>query len=140
MMAFRQVLCKNFTKNGDPINITNKFSPTDMFIVSLAILDNLETNKEINLQVTWKFQSAIIYQNSQRFLIDHSTNHHRFESFIKMAYIEYRNLYGQWNVSVSVDEKEHCNQNFIILRKPLNYGNNLKNNYVSKNSLINVSC
>jgi hypothetical protein len=133
------ILCTNFTQNGDPINKTNQFSPANSFIVSMAILDDWDTNLDISLEMIWKHNAQIIVHHKQKFRIEPSSTRHRFESFIKMAFIEYKKLYGPWSVALIIDKKEYCTQEFLITKPISVYGKNLKNAYLNTNSIINVA-
>jgi hypothetical protein len=133
------VLCKNFTKNGDPIDKTNRFSQADPFVVGMAILDNWETNSVFNLEMIWKHKMQTILHQRRKFKVDPNNNRHRFESFIKMAFVEYKNLYGPWNLSLIINDKECCNQDFVVIKPMSIYGNNYKINNMRGNSVINIA-
>jgi len=133
------ILCENFTNNGDPINRTNQFSPSNSFVVCLAILDSVEINTTINTEVIWRFKSNIILHQKQKFLVDNKCKRHRLESFIKMAFIEYNKMYGKWSVTLIVNGKEISSQNFLVIKPVTIYGTNFGNTYSSTNSLINIT-
>lgn len=132
------ILCKNFTKNGIPINITNVFSSADPFIVAMAVLDDWEADSLIELDVVWRYKSQVVLHKRKNFRII-GDNKHRFESYIKMAVIEYKKLYGNWDVTCYINGKEIGKQSFIALKPAPIYGNKYKNSYVRTNSIINIT-
>ncbi|VBB09168.1 Hypothetical protein LUCI_4454 [Lucifera butyrica] len=137
MANYNFILCKNFTKSGVPISKTTQFTLADPFIVSLVILDNLEPNSEFTIETVWKYKTQVLFHHKKKFRVAANSICHRFESFIKMAQIEYKKMYGSWNVSLIINGNEASSLDFIVTNPMTNYGNN--NCRYSNNSIINIS-
>jgi hypothetical protein len=118
------VICKGSTQDTRPINITNRFLPSDDIMVAIAVLDNYNHQYPIDIDITWKHLATgtIVTQSLKQAIFKKDSTQHRLATYVKLNLINQRKLYGQWETTLFTNTKPVDKKMFSIIPPHTIYG------------------